>query len=53
MAVKVVSKYWLNKYQYIAEVLSDTLGSVLAIVTVNENGDIVRMVTYEKKEGDK
>lgn len=49
---RLISRYWLNKYQYLAELLSDALGSVLAIVTVNENGDVVKMVTFEK-EGDK
>lgn len=47
MATKIISKYWLNKNQYIAEVHTDN-GDVLAIVTIDEDGEIVRMRTFEK-----
>ena len=37
----MVKKYWLNKYQYIAEV-----NGRLAVVTLDEKGEIVRVAIF-------
>lgn len=45
---RLIARYWLNKYQYVAE-----LSNCLAIVTQDKNGEIIRVATFgNKKEGD-
>ena len=42
----LISRYWIGKNKYIAE-----LTTCLAVVTINEKGEIIRMATFgERKE---
>ena len=42
----LIARYWLSKNKYIAE-----LTTCLAVVTTNDKGEIIRMVTFgERKE---
>ena len=48
------SKARLNDHQYIAELEGTGFGDILAIVTENDNGEIIRVVTFgENKEEEK
>lgn len=41
---KYIAKYWLSKHKYIAE-----LSTCIAVVTVDDNGKIIRAATFGHK----
>ena len=47
---KVIARHWLDKHKYIAELEEP---KCLAVVTIGDNGEIVRCAIFDGKEDKK